>query len=357
MRQRLLCSATLLLLLAACQPSTGTESPTSNATLDAYRAQALRSRTDKLLDQSFSINADDHATAVGEYGTLAYFPKGCFQDAQGNTVVGGVRIHMREARSMHALAEAGLETLTTDGTLFQTVGMVYLAAEQDGQAIHLKEGATVLLSLPSTRPAGAYTVYQMRPDTLSLADEGPPAHVLRWVPLQTQPASFEAIIAQVGRDAARLRRLNNARTESNQRAYGRGQPTTGTLTYYEQRVGQLGWLALGMPIQPDSLVDASIEIVTSAQQPAPYARLHVLNFATQSHFLAYANADGQLELQLPAGTQPVLIAVWGDNEEGCRMPFPVEEGSEASFSMQLEKLSSGNARAALFGFADADRPL
>lgn len=78
--------------------------------------------------QTFSLKAKEGATLVGANGTLLYIPKNAFL-CDGKVVENeDINLELIEAFNGNSLIENKLSTLTKDGQLLETVGMIYINA-------------------------------------------------------------------------------------------------------------------------------------------------------------------------------------------------------------------------------------
>lgn len=120
-------------------------------------------------EQAFDISDVSKAfDIVGEKGFRVSFPELAFVDDEGNPVLGEVEIHLTEYTDFSEMAEAGLTTMTTDGSLLETGGMINLEAMSGEKKLKLASGKTVDITVPSLKDkSGFQTFYGVGSDVVT----------------------------------------------------------------------------------------------------------------------------------------------------------------------------------------------
>ncbi|MEO9531399.1 MAG: hypothetical protein ABJG68_13940 [Crocinitomicaceae bacterium] len=103
----------------------------------------------QLENQQKTIRANQANTIKGKEGTLVKIPENAFVDAFGNEVIGNVDINLKEALTTEAIVLANLATVTSNGEILQSKGMIELTAHQNGNEVYVKEGKNIKVTVPT----------------------------------------------------------------------------------------------------------------------------------------------------------------------------------------------------------------
>jgi len=95
----------------------------------------------------------------GTKGFKIQFPEFAFVDEDGNPVMGEVQIKMTEYTSFSEFAAAGLSTMTTNGEILETGGMINLEAQSGGKKIKLADGKQIKITVPNVDPNKDFQTY------------------------------------------------------------------------------------------------------------------------------------------------------------------------------------------------------
>ncbi len=132
-------------------PANGAEgfvtSTTSNGT-NAAPVAALNAARRSEVRSLPGIDIDINQRITGPRGETILIPANSLVDAQGNTVRGKVQVNWTAALTLDELFAMKAPTVA-DGTLLGSGGSIYLAAEQEGRPLRIKEGMDWKVSIPS----------------------------------------------------------------------------------------------------------------------------------------------------------------------------------------------------------------
>ena len=103
---------------------------------------------DNIGSQIFTINSETDTVLFGEKGTLITIKKNSFHDGEGNIVQGEVNVELKEIISQTDLIFSGLTT-TSDGSLLETNGMIYLNVRQNNQQLSLDKKCKIGVIVPA----------------------------------------------------------------------------------------------------------------------------------------------------------------------------------------------------------------
>jgi hypothetical protein len=105
---------------------------------------------------------------VGAKGFRIVFPELAFVDAEGNPVLGEVEIKLTEYTENSDFAAANLTTMTTDGQLLETGGMINLEAFSGEEKVQLQAGKNIEIVVPNLKDqAGFQTFYASGSDMVT----------------------------------------------------------------------------------------------------------------------------------------------------------------------------------------------
>lgn len=99
---------------------------------------------------------------IGDKGFRIVFPELAFVDDEGNPVLGEVEIKLKEFTENAEFAEAGLTTMTTDGQLLETGGMIDLSASSGDKKISLAPGKQVEINVPNMQDQTGFQTFYAR---------------------------------------------------------------------------------------------------------------------------------------------------------------------------------------------------
>lgn len=98
--------------------------------------------------QTFSVNPNSYSI-TGDKGTIITFGSNTFTYANGNSVVGNFTIELIEAQHKRDMLLLNKQTVTNDGQLLESGGIVYLNATQNGQQLSINDSNPAQASIPS----------------------------------------------------------------------------------------------------------------------------------------------------------------------------------------------------------------
>ncbi len=116
---------------------------------------------------TFTINARKGGSWEGPNGTIIEVPKNIFVDADGQPVKGDVNIHYREFHDAADIILSGITMKYNDeGTIrdFQTAGMMEIQGSQEGEAVFIREGEEIQISMASFTEEDDYGLYFLDPE-------------------------------------------------------------------------------------------------------------------------------------------------------------------------------------------------
>ncbi|MBC8464484.1 MAG: hypothetical protein H8D62_02280 [Bacteroidetes bacterium] len=138
------------LTLLACQKDDPTAfvlppnpSPTPTSAIGDFFKNNLEDAT-----QSFTVNPNNYSI-TGNKGTVITFNDNTFTYANGNAVVGNFTIELIEAQHKRDMLRLNKQTVTKDGQLLVSGGIVYVNATQNGQQLSINDSNPVQASIPT----------------------------------------------------------------------------------------------------------------------------------------------------------------------------------------------------------------
>ncbi len=99
--------------------------------------------------QTFHMNGREGKSLKGKNGTEIQIPANCFTFADGTPVKGALQIELREALDFENIVKGNLLTMTNEGDLLQTGGMIQVQAYSNGKNLKLKEGKALNIGIPN----------------------------------------------------------------------------------------------------------------------------------------------------------------------------------------------------------------
>lgn len=98
--------------------------------------------------QTFSVTPNSYSI-TGNKGTMITFSSNTFTYANGNPVSGDFTIELIEAQHKRDMLHLNRQTITTDGQLLESGGIIYLNATQNGQQLSINENNPAQGSIPT----------------------------------------------------------------------------------------------------------------------------------------------------------------------------------------------------------------
>lgn len=135
------------LVTATCLVACKKEKTSNNG--DSYTSvQSFFSQT-KVQTQSFTVNATNGGTITGAKGTTVTFPPNAFITFNGTSVTGNVTVQLKEVFSKKDMIYEGVFPVAKGGHLLNSAGEYFLAANQNGTPLQLKDGKFFEMRLPA----------------------------------------------------------------------------------------------------------------------------------------------------------------------------------------------------------------
>lgn len=98
------------------------------------------------------INPNKRNYIQGKHGAIVRIPKNSFINSSGEKVDGMVELQMTEAFNFDQFVANGLSTITEDGRMLVSAGMMQLQAfDEQGNSLELNENTELTISLPSAQ--------------------------------------------------------------------------------------------------------------------------------------------------------------------------------------------------------------
>lgn len=154
------------------QPVQQNQNGTGVSEQDYAKMQAARKRAEAEVEVKkvlFEMRAPKQAFDVkdvsrpfdieGAKGFRVSFPELAFVDEEGNPVLGEVEINMTEYTDNTEFAEAGLSTMTDDGKLLETGGMINLSAKSGDKNVYLGKGKSVNIEIPGMKDKEGFQTF------------------------------------------------------------------------------------------------------------------------------------------------------------------------------------------------------
>lgn len=111
--------------------------------------QALQSTLVEGQRQTFLVNPAQPSTVRAARGTEVKVPAGSLVFADGSVPKGPITLEVREALTPGDWFSQQLSTLTTDGQLLQTGGMLQVSASSEGKPLQVKKGKSLRVEMPA----------------------------------------------------------------------------------------------------------------------------------------------------------------------------------------------------------------
>lgn len=185
--------------------------PTNNPTTNAVRDVAAENRAKaeyevkkaifelRAEQQSFDVtDVTKEFEIVGNKGFRIVFPELAFVDEEGNPVLGEVEVKLKEFTDNSEFAEAGLTTMTTDGQLLETGGMIDLQAYSGDKKLSMAPGKEVEINVPQMKDQEGFRVFYARG-----------SETITW---STDPASQNTDTASKAFDGYTIKMLKSTQT-------------------------------------------------------------------------------------------------------------------------------------------------
>jgi hypothetical protein len=100
------------------------------------------------LTQVFSIDANRDTTIIGTSGTVLKIRNNSFQTSTGVTAQGTIEVRLQEFYTKWDFIKNRLSTITIDGKLLQSSGMVFIEALSDTSMLSLKNDHPITIMFP-----------------------------------------------------------------------------------------------------------------------------------------------------------------------------------------------------------------
>ena len=112
----------------------------------------LEKKFGKFNSTVFQIDPGKQHFLRGKYDCIVKVPSNAFTTAHGDQVTGRVEVQMTEALAMDQFVASGLSTITDDGRMLISGGMLQIKAfNKEGQALELREGQELTISIPAAQ--------------------------------------------------------------------------------------------------------------------------------------------------------------------------------------------------------------
>lgn len=95
----------------------------------------------------------------GQKGFVIQFPEFAFVDQSGNIVTGDVEINLSEFTTFGDMAASGYSTMTTDGQILETAGMINLEAKSGNNKLLLAPGKEITITVPGAATDRDFRVF------------------------------------------------------------------------------------------------------------------------------------------------------------------------------------------------------
>lgn len=129
--------------LAACKKEKTTTTGDNYTSVQSFFSQS------KVQTQSFSVNAANGGTITGAKGTTVTFPPNAFITFNGTPVTGNVTVQLKEVFSKKDMIYERVFPVAKGGHLLNSAGEYFLAANQNGTPLQLKDGKFFEMRLPA----------------------------------------------------------------------------------------------------------------------------------------------------------------------------------------------------------------
>jgi hypothetical protein len=155
MRKLFLIATTLCLLIFSC---TNNKNKTTQ-TVPAFKQSPLDSAyaTIRPAIQIFTIDNTKTITIKAAHGTEILIPAGCLANANGDKVE-NAQLEVVEAFTLPEFITSGLATIS-NGQLLISNGMAYINAKAGNENLQLKEGAALIVSMPTMSDARGFQLF------------------------------------------------------------------------------------------------------------------------------------------------------------------------------------------------------
>lgn len=138
----------LIISIIACQksdtPMNGVPQPTINSTYKFFSNQMAKAI------QSNTVDVSTSPVLPGNQGSMIQINSNSFIDAYGNQVTGNVDIELIEAFDNSDMLMLNLPTVTNNGELLNSGGVVWMNATQNGEQLQLSNSLTATIPVNNT---------------------------------------------------------------------------------------------------------------------------------------------------------------------------------------------------------------
>lgn len=109
--------------------------------------------------QLFEIDSKQDNVIEGNKGTVIVCPKGCFKNANDETVEENVKIELSEALKLEDMLLSNLTTTSNDKQL-ETDGMIYFNATANGEQLKINKDNPIHIEIPTTKKKAGMMAYK-----------------------------------------------------------------------------------------------------------------------------------------------------------------------------------------------------
>lgn len=140
-----LISVVSLLIFLGCSKSND-----RNETTNVNNASKFLSDNVEMATQTFTVNLNSPNTYIdGAKGTRITISSNSFKDASGNIVAEDIDFELIEAQTNEDMLLLGLPTVTDNGELLVSGGVIYVNATQNGNPLSINSDAPLRASIPT----------------------------------------------------------------------------------------------------------------------------------------------------------------------------------------------------------------
>jgi hypothetical protein len=109
--------------------------------------------------QLFEIDSKQDNVIEGNNGTVIVCPKGCFKNANDETVEENIKIELSEALKLEDMLLSNLTTTSNDKQL-ETDGMIYFNATANGEQLKINKDNPIHIEIPTTKKKAGMMAYK-----------------------------------------------------------------------------------------------------------------------------------------------------------------------------------------------------
>jgi hypothetical protein len=136
----------LAVLTYSCQPANSSTSDQGTEVAVGPNLEAIMAPFAPKA-QTFNVSSKKPSVVTGKAGTKIHVQPKNLTMPDGSPVKGDIQVNLIECTKKSELLSAGLQTVS-DGKLLESGGSYYLDMKADGQALKIKDGATVQVEFP-----------------------------------------------------------------------------------------------------------------------------------------------------------------------------------------------------------------